>query len=242
MFPSDLALSVMRIRSLHVNSAALQLGLVGVMLLGPSFGCAGARAIDSTPSSPADASSTTPSLGATRYQVGDYVLYRYSGAFTPSPVTLRERIMKQEGNRLTIDVVVERGGEQRRWRQVVTDTPENEKNNVVDELYEIVDGAPRKLTNANNEDVFRLYAWTVFIPEQKARDVRVSRARASFGGQSFDCERTEGRNVWRGRPIRFEAFDCPDFVWTHGPARFWDEQNGTDVSRVEVVEFGREPR
>lgn len=77
---------------------------------------------------------------ATRYRVGDYIVYRYSGAFSTAPVLLREGVRAQQGNRLRIDVTLTRGDEVRRWIQVLTDTAENQQNNVIDGLYEVIDG------------------------------------------------------------------------------------------------------
>jgi hypothetical protein len=206
------------------------LALVGLTL--PA--CGGSRLEHNTPS---------VAVRSTRYRTGDYVVYRYSGSFTPSPVTLREEVLEQQDNRLTIEVRVERGTEKRRWLQVLTDTPENEKNNVVDELYLLSEGNERRrLPNVNNADLYRLYEWTVFNPNGKAQDVRISTSHASFGGVTFECDRTEGRNTWQERPLRFETNDCKQFLWTHGPGRFWDEMSGQDIIRIEILEFGNSIR
>ncbi len=47
-----------------------------------------------------------------------------------------------------------------------------------------------------------------------------------------------GSNSWRGRPVVFEAFVCPAFLWTHGPARFTDVSTGETIFEIEVVEAG----
>lgn len=83
------------------------------------------------------------SVVTTRYRKGDYVTYRYAGLFTPEPVELRERVVAQDGNRLTLDITATRGTQQLHWEQIVTDTPDNQRNNVVDALYEYVGGARR---------------------------------------------------------------------------------------------------
>ena len=92
----------------------------------------------------------------TRYRVGDFVVYRYSGAFTTAPVELREEVRAQEGERLRIDVTLARGSERSRWVQVLTDTPENQRNNVIDALYELVNEHAVRLDNVDNRDAFRL--------------------------------------------------------------------------------------
>lgn len=175
----------------------------------------------------------------TRYQVGDYVVYRYSGAFTPAPVSLREVVLEREGDRLVIEVTATRASEQRRWLQVVTDTPENQRNNVVDELYEVVGGSKIRLENRDNLDLYRLYEWVVLQPDGKAAEVTTRRGEFSVSGKTFACEVSAGKNSWRGKQVRFEMQECPTFLWTHGPGRFWVDDTGEDIMRVEVVEAGR---
>lgn len=182
-----------------------------------------------------------PKEATTRYRTGDYVVYRYAGVFTPEPVELRERIVEQHGDRLTIDVVATRGSEKRHWQQVVTDTPENERNNVVDELYEYVGGERHKLANPNNADLLRLYAWTVLTPDGKAEDVHTERAMLEVGHDNFTCERTSGKSRWHGRVLQFESFECPEFLWKHARVRFSDDSTGEEILRAEVADVGNAP-
>ncbi len=176
-----------------------------------------------------------------RFHQGDFVAYRYTGLFTKEPVEMRERVVEQHGNQLTIDVVVTRGGEQRHWQQIVTDTPANEKNNVVDALYEYAGSERKKLDNVGNADLLRLNAWTMLTPDGKAEDVHTERAMFEIAHDSFTCERTSGKNRWHGRVVKFESFDCPEFLWKHGRARFSDDATGEEVLRAEVSDVGNAP-
>lgn len=180
-----------------------------------------------------------PAAGGTRYEVGDFIVYRYTGAFTPAEVTLREEVTARRGDRLRIEVTATRGGEIRRWIQVVTDTPANQRDNVIDALYEVRDGAPVRLVNAGNQDAFRLYAWTFLEPEGRATDKRAAPCEKEIAGARFSCTCTAGRNRWRGRLVRFDESECPGFLWTHGPGAYVDESTGEDVLRTTVLESGR---
>lgn len=177
----------------------------------------------------------------TRYRPGDFIVYRYSGAFSPAPVTLREEVRAQDGNRLRIDVTATRGAEERRWIQVLTDTPENQRNNVIDALYEIIDGKPIRLENHDNRDAFRLYEWILIMPEGRATDVAQAPCERVIGGTRSACTCTTGKNSWHGRAVHFEVAECPDFLWTHADGRFWDPASGEDVHRTEIIEAGRAP-
>lgn len=178
--------------------------------------------------SSSDPRATAPS---TRYRQGDFIVYRYSGAFSSAPVTLREEVRAQEGNRLRIDVTATRGAEERRWIQVLTDTPENQRNNVIDALYELIDGKPVKLEHKDNRDAFRLYEWILVMPEGRATDLQQGPCERVLGGTRSACTCTTGKNSWPGRAIHFEEAECPDFLWTHADGRFWDPSSGEDVHR-----------
>lgn len=202
--------------------------------------CATPTAIDeqAAPRAPDAAPAAAPS---TRYRVGDFVVYRYSGAFSPVPVVLRELVRAQEGHRLRIDVTATRGAEELRWIQVLTDTPENQRNNVIDALYQVNDGTPVKLDNHDNRDAFRLYQWTLIMPEGRAVDVKQHACERSIGDVSYACTCTTGKNSWHGRALEFEEVECPDFLWTHAGGRFGDAASGEDVHRTEIIEVGRVP-
>jgi hypothetical protein len=186
---------------------------------------------------------TTPafSIPSTRYRVGDYVVYRYDGIYSVQPVLFREEICAQEGNRLRIDIQVIRDQEQRRWIQVVTDTPENQRNNVIDALYEWQGDRLVRLANEGSRDLLRLYEWTILTPDGQATDVHNNPCVREIGGTRFACTCTSGRNTWRGKVIRFEVSRCPDFLWTNGPVRFWEEATGLSILNVNIVEFGHRP-
>ncbi|MBS2015894.1 MAG: hypothetical protein JST00_23605 [Deltaproteobacteria bacterium] len=169
----------------------------------------------------ASASSVTPAAAqASRYRVGDYVIYGIGGSAVGAPVMLRRQIVEQTGNRLVIDVVVERETgrpdveDRRHFRKVVTDTPESWPNDVVDELGVFPDGKATGVTRGTEE-----------IP---------------FGGGTHRCEVTQGASTLRGRPIRFVESECGDFVWTRGPARIFDPTTNETVLSVEIIEAGRE--
>ena len=169
------------------------------------------------------------------------MVYRYTGAFTPRPVTLSEQVIKQRGNALEIYVLAERGEERREWIQVVTDTPENQGSNKVDELYELFQGRRVRLENKDNTDALRLFRWTMIFPEGRARDRQREPCEKYFGGRTFICHCETGENTWRGKEIAFEGSTCPAFLWTNGPARMWLSDSGETVYKMEVKEFGRKP-
>lgn len=152
---------------------------------------------------------------------------------------LREEVIAVRGLRLEIAVRATRGPEERQWVQIVTDTPENKRNNVVDELYAVADNRRTRLSNRDNIDLYRLYEWTYVVPETKNTDIQHRQTETTLGNQRFRCDVESGRNVVNKKAIRYELFECPDFLWQHGRGRFWEEETGQDVWRMEVLTFGR---
>ncbi|MEZ4224275.1 MAG: hypothetical protein R3B13_25220 [Polyangiaceae bacterium] len=234
------------------HGRAVGVGCAAMLGSAAMLGCAGPNAASpAAPTKPAAASSESPEPAAppacdpgpgqppTKYRQGDWVLYRYSGSFTSAPVMLREEVTKQCGNHLEIEVNVERASERRRWLQVLTDTPENQANNVVDELYVYEGDEKRRLANEKNADIYRLYEWTVVNPDGKPTGLSTTSGWSALAGLPFRCQRTMGESSWQKRPIGFESSDCDAFLWTHGTVRFWEKDGGADVLRVEVLDFGK---
>lgn len=178
----------------------------------------------------------------TQYRVGDFVEYLYSGTMLSLETRLTERIVRQEGNQLRIEVHAVRGDESLKWVQVVTDTPENQKNEVIDELYEEREGTLVRLENKNNADVYRLYSWTIPPLEGKPAFVGKEEKEVSIGEHTFSCS-VEKSTVSRAEgDLALEFTTCKDFLWTNGPAVIRNVKTDDVLWRREVTRFGNAAR
>lgn len=175
-----------------------------------------------------------------RFRVGDYVVYRYTGSFSKLPVVLHERVIEAQGRRLVIEVQAERGDERRHWIQVLTDTQENREANVVDELYEIAQGERRRLDNAGNRDLYRLFEWTLPPCKGDAQAAGKTDLQMEVAGVKFDCTCDKLMRECAGEPAQLETCECPEFVWTHasGEARALDD--AATIWKVSVERFGND--
>jgi hypothetical protein len=204
-----------------------------ILLLLASVAGAGCAAGQSRPEA-------TPDDGAsTRYRVGDRVVYQYRGSSLEAPVTLTEQIVAREGNRLEIEVTSVRGSERRQWVQVVTDTPENQRNNVIDELYEVLDGQRQRLANEGNGDLLRLYGWTLPPLEGPLTPEVSEEVTVEIAGETYHCTREAGLASLAGRAARMVGHTCPGFLWTNGAATLIDIETGDLLWEVTVVEASR---
>lgn len=186
---------------------------------------------------PACASPARPTA-STRYRVGDFVVYKYTGELVSPPVALREDVTAQIGNRLRIDVRLSRLTESKRWAQVVTDTPENQRSNRVDDLFEFSGDRVIRLANNNNSDLLRLYEWVLVRPSGPSLDQDSHKCTRKLAGTSFDCICSTSRVIAGDRTMRIEDSECAGFLWTHGPTVVTEEDTARTILRVEVTDFG----
>lgn len=175
----------------------------------------------------------------TRFRVGDYVLYEYSGSWLPASVRLTEEVTRQDGNRLTIEVRARRGDDERRWIQVVIDTPEHREGNMVEELYEIVDGDIRYLENKGNADVRRLYEWVLPPRGKQLSETRKSERRISLpDGSELAAECSQYQVEIGGRIVAVEYCRSQEFLWNHISLRYWDAATDAVLFEAKVLRVG----
>ncbi|MBN8614953.1 MAG: hypothetical protein J0L92_30415 [Deltaproteobacteria bacterium] len=176
-------------------------------------------------------------LRGTRYRVGDYVVYRFSGSRFATPLLMREEVTDQDGDRLTIEVTVsqEGGGIVRRWAQELIDTPENQAANRIEALC-VFDGDA--CHDQPVETLPQLYADVVVSPDAPPTNVSESMETRPIGPLQLECSVRSGDTTIAGRPTRFEELRCPEFLWTNGNAAFVDVESGDFVVQVDIAEFG----
>ncbi|MBX7190737.1 MAG: hypothetical protein K1X94_01685 [Sandaracinaceae bacterium] len=175
-------------------------------------------------------------LRGTRYRVGDYVVYRYSGTLVGEPMLLREEITDQEEDHLTIEVTVTRGDATvRRWAQEVIDTPENQAANRIEALC-VFEG--ESCHEQPVETLPQLYAGLLVSPDSAPANVTETTETRPIGPLQLECRVRQGDTTIGGRPTRFEELRCPEFLWSNGNAAFVDQASGDFVLQVDVAEFG----
>ena len=177
-------------------------------------------------------------IPASKYRVGDFVEYKYSGSFLTQPLFLNEEVIEKLGNQLTILVHLKISTKERRWKQFVTDTPENKKSNHVDRLVQISSsGREIDLPNQNNEDLLSLYQGTYFIPDGPPTNLAVGRTSVFVCGSKVDAKKTHGQQKIGGKEYFFETYESEDFPWTHIGAEY--ALGGTTFYKVEVTRCRR---
>lgn len=171
---------------------------------------------------------------STAYREGDWVVYEYSGTFTPAPVRLTEQVIERVGNRLTLEVEAVRDDERLKWRQVVIDGEGAEGAGRIEALLEWRDG---RFEQVPNGDLYRLLGWT--LPEGGGRiELGATRSQTlELGGLPRQCIVQTGRQMIGDALTDLELTTCPDFVWSQGPA-VARIPGGEIIWQVKVLEAG----
>lgn len=174
-----------------------------------------------------------------KYEAGDYVVYKYSGSYRPEPVFLTETILsKTGGNKLEILVEWKSGKEIRTWKQFVTDTAYNRANNIVDRLVRIDGGGKEtELPNNENLDLFKLYEGTYLVPQRIPSLVGEAKRIWPVGKDSYLCRVRTYKTKALGRRAEMTVVDSAEFKWTTVGSSYKD-LNGGLLYAVEVLECG----
>ncbi len=175
--------------------------------------------------------------GSGSLQIGDYVVYRFTGAEIGS-VTLREEVVAQDAAHVTIALHAERGDARRDWIQVGPSSADARWSNAVDAIYVTGDGGRRELPNPDNVTLGRLYDWMLVNADGEATSRESAACERQIGSARVACTCERATLTLRGRSVRSEETRCPGFAWQRGPAR-WSTDDGKVVWQVDVVEAGR---
>lgn len=171
---------------------------------------------------------------------GDYVTYRFSGAYSAEPVTLREDVVARDGERVWSRVTIVRGRESRRFVVVRRDSPDDRFENRALELWRADPADERdRLPNDGGGTTLQLYDWVIAASESAPRDASSAPCATEIRGARYACTCTQASYTWRGRGVRGEERRCDAFPWTRGPARWWTvDGKNEEVWRAEIVDAG----
>lgn len=179
----------------------------------------------------------------TKYRVGDYVVYGYTGSFfgQSGGVELTETIERVEGNRLWIHVKLENDGTTTEWIQVVDDTPENQASNTIAELYEVIDGQRVRIEDPNGPDLLRLYGPTLPACDGPPENVQTHEDNmCQVLDDNYVCTFVDATRNCGGKTMFMETFSSSEFLWTNTGAGIRADRDEPDwYWLVEVLDHSR---
>lgn len=176
-----------------------------------------------------------------KYEAGDYVVYKYSGSYRPEPVILTEQVLsKTGGNKLEILVEWKSGKEIRTWKQFVTDTAYNRANNLIDRLVKIEGGKETELANKDNSDLFKLYEGTYLMPQHVPKLIKEERKTLLIGDESFICRVRTYNSKALGRHAEMTVADSDEFKWSNVSSSY-RELKGNSRPFAYDLNIGKQP-
>jgi hypothetical protein len=229
------------------------------MLLG--LGCGGA-AVPTTPTTPAAETPAAPSaepekptdpsatpattsaalelwddlapeaIAAPQRGPGDFVVYRFSGNYRKSPVTVSQRVVERRDQTLVVDVSVEEEGKTEQLRVRVRNVA-GEPDEIVS-VARLIDGVQRPF---GIEAYEKLMAKTMMPVDQNDALLSSEPGAVKVGDKSFDCLKSAFRIHTGDAVATMTTFEGKGFAWGDLGGQIV-AADGTLLYKAEVVEFG----
>jgi hypothetical protein len=187
-----------------------------------------------TPSADAIAVAVAPEAALPAQKTGDYVVYRFSGSYRKTPLTLTQRVIDVKGTIVVVEYTL-KDAARKRTARVTLDKSPNAKREIV--KIARVDGAKESPMTAAELDA--LMAETVLAADENESTLGTENVKMAVGGKSLDCTKTSYRVVVGKRKATMSTVTSAGFAWgdVGGEIRGDD---GKLLYRVEVVEAGND--
>ncbi|MEC9072830.1 MAG: hypothetical protein VX938_10640, partial [Myxococcota bacterium] len=121
-----------------------------------------------------------------RFSVGDYVAYSYTGELLEQDVTIGEQVLAVDGDRLTLLVQARRGDERMRWIQVVRDRDDPRAPPAVEGVYRINGDELEALEASDREALLEVYDWVLPPSGGGLREVRKRPETVTVGSATYE--------------------------------------------------------
>jgi hypothetical protein len=164
---------------------------------------------------------------------GDYVVYRFSGGFRKTPLTLTQRVVEASDTQLVVDLVLDDGKHKTNVRAMYTHAP----------------GAPHELARASRIDATgaerpmslaeldALMAQTTLVADDNEGAIGSETVTVSVGGQPMACTETRYRVLVGKHAATMRTLSNQSFAWGDVGGEIVSD-DGRVLYRAEIVEVG----
>jgi uncharacterized cupredoxin-like copper-binding protein len=180
----------------------------------------------------ATAEATEEATKQERREVGDYVVYRFSGSFQKAPVTLTERVVAREKDTLVIDFILEEGHTKNELRVRMSDAPETRGD--VLSVARIEKG---KLAPVDVAEYEALMAKTMVVADENEEALGSEHVVAAMGSDMLPAQRTSFRVKIGDKRATLTTVVSARFPWGDLSGEIAAE-DGSVIYRAEVVNVG----
>jgi hypothetical protein len=204
-----------------------------------SCGCARSKPSRTALTASSAASRTEAPPESTQAQAqrpGDYVVYRFSGAFRKAPLTLTQRVLEASGARTRVELAFDDGKTKRVVRARYDRTP-GAARELVDAARVAPDGAEHPM---KSEELDLLMAETALAVDANEGAIGTERVTIVVAGRPIACEKTTFRVTVGKRKAVMSALKSDAFAWGDVGGEIKTD-DGKLLYRAEVIDAGSSP-
>lgn len=140
--------------------------------------------------------------------VGDFIVYRFSGSLQKGPSMLTKRIIGRSDDALDLDVILEQGRKKDKFRVRVSDAPTNR-----DEILSAARIEGDRLVLISVEKFKNLMARTVFMADENEQWLQSEKVIATVGQETLPAQRNTYRvRIGKKRAI-LRSTSSSEFCW-----------------------------
>ncbi len=166
--------------------------------------------------------------------VGDFIVYRFSGSIQKLTATLTKRIIGRTGETLEADVILEQGRKKEKYRVRLSDAPTNR-----DEILSAarIEGDRLVLISA---DKFRsLMARTIVSADENERLLQSEQVTATVGHEPLPARRNTYRVRIGKKHALMRSTSSPEFCWGDIEGEIVTAK-GDVLYRAEIINIGHQ--
>jgi len=178
------------------------------------------------------ANAQTPRHEYRQRDVGDFIVYRFSGSLQKAPSTLTKRIIGRSEDTLDLDVILEQGRKKEKYRVRLSDAPTNR-----DEILSAARIEGDRLVLISVEKFKNLLARTVFMADENEQLLQSEQVIATVGQEPLSAQRNTYRvRIGKKRAI-LRATSSSQFCWGDIEGEIVNGK-GDVLYRSEIIHLG----
>ncbi|UQA61699.1 hypothetical protein [Polyangium aurulentum] len=166
-------------------------------------------------------------------EVGDYVVYRFSGSFQKAPITLTERVVARDKDALVLDVVLDDGQKKHELRVRTSEAQATQGEILSVERIEKGNLVPMPAA-----DYEALMAKTMLIADSNEAELGSEEVTVALGDAKIPAKQTSFRVKVGGRDATMRTVVSEKFPW--GDVAGEIAADGDILYRAEIVTVGHQ--
>jgi len=166
-------------------------------------------------------------------EVGDYVVYRFSGSFQKAPITLTERVIAHDKDALVLDVVLDDGQKKHELRVRTSEAQATQG-----EILSVERIEKGNLVPMATADYEALMAKTMLIADSNEAELGSEEVTVALGDAKIPARQTSFRVKVGGRDATMRTVVSEKFPW--GDVAGEIAADGDVLYRAEIVTVGHQ--